>query len=139
MMWKWFIPLVVLNIVSLATLKEPDNLRSVKELYTTFLDNVPDKFPMLRTRSIITGFPESGNEIGYNVNKGYELGVCLGGTPNEMFHVLLHELAHSTVKEHGHSKEFWTNLKELKDHCKRLGIYEEIPAHTGFCGKYIRD
>ena len=138
-MWRWIIPLVILNVMSVATLKEPDNLRKVKELYTIFLDNVPEKFPKLRNRSIITGFNGSGEEVGYNVNKGYEIGICMNGTPNQMFHVLLHELAHTTVKSYDHTEEFWKNLKELKSHCSRLGIYEEIPSHTAFCGKYIRD
>ena len=138
-MWKWVLPLVIINIVSVFTLEESEDFRTLKELYTTFLDNVPDRFPNLRTRSIITGFDGTGNEIGYNVNKGYEIGICMDGTPNQMFHVLLHELAHTTVKSYDHSEEFWGNLKHLKTHCKRLGIYEEIPSQTGFCGKYIRD
>ena len=138
-MWKWVVPLMILNIISVSTLEEPHNLRRLKEMYTTFLDNPPAKFPKLKNRSIITGFNGSGNEVGYNVNKGYEIGVCLDGTPNQMFHVLLHELAHTTVESYDHTPEFWKNLKELKDHCKGLGIYEEIPSQTGFCGKYIRD
>lgn len=138
-MWKWLLPLVILNTISVATLKEPYKLIKLKELYTTFLENPPTKFPKLKTRSIITGFYGNGNEIGYNVNKGYEIGVCLSGTPNQMFHVLLHELAHTTVDSHDHTPEFWKNLNELKEHCKGLGIYEEIPTQTGFCGKYIRD
>ena len=135
----WFTLLIVLNVVSLYTLKEPDNFRRLKELYTVFLDNVPEKFSNLRHRSIVTGFRGNGNEIGYNVNKGYEIGVCIDGTPNEMLHVLLHELAHTTVESYEHNEEFWKNLKHLKDHCRGLGIYEEIPSQTRFCGKYIRD
>ena len=138
-MWGLLILLVILNFISIATLKEPDNLRKVKELYTVLLDNIPEKFPYLKNRSIVTGFHGSGNEVGYNVNKGYEIGICVDGTPNQMFHVLLHELAHTTVKSYEHTEEFWKNLKHLKEHCSRLGIYEEIPTHTGFCGKYIRD
>lgn len=138
-MWLLVLVLLVMNIISVATLKEPENFRKLKELYTTFLDTPPDKFPNLRRRSIITGFYGDGNEIGYNINKGYEIGVCLDGTPNQMLHVLLHELAHTTVKSYEHNEEFWKNLKEIKEHCKGLGIYEEIPSQTGFCGKYIRD
>lgn len=131
--------LIALNLWSLLTLKEPENLKKVKELYTTFLDNVPEKYPQLRTRTIVTGFQNKNRELGYNVNKGYEIGLCLDGTPNQMFHVLIHELAHSTVDEYSHSEQFWKNFQEIKDHCVKLGIYQEIPERTKFCGKYIRD
>lgn len=131
--------LIALNMWSLLTLKEPENLKKVKELYTTFLDNVPEKYPQLRTRTIVTGFQNKNRELGYNVNKGYEIGLCLDGTPNQMFHVLMHELAHSTVDEYSHSEQFWKNFQEIKDHCVKLGIYQEIPERTKFCGKYIRD
>jgi predicted metal-dependent hydrolase len=132
--------LILLNVYSLATLRQPENLRVVKEKYTTLLGNLPEKYTTLSdNRSIITGFHGTGKEIGYNVNKGYEIGLCVDGTPNEMLHVLIHELAHSTVDEYSHSDDFWKNFQELKEHCKRLGIYQDIPTSTKFCGKYIRD
>ena len=131
--------LIILNILSMMTLQEPANLKKVKEMYTTFLNYVPEKFSMLKHRSIITGFHGKGKEIGYNTNKGYEIGICVDGTSNEMFHVLLHELAHSTVKEYDHSDVFWNNFAELREIASELGIYETIPRHTKFCGKYIRD
>lgn len=137
-MWVLLL-LIALNLWSLLTLKEPENLKKVKELYTTFLDNVPEKYPELRTRTIVTGFQNKNRELGYNVNKGYEIGLCLDGTPNQMFHVLMHELAHSTVDEYSHSDQFWKNFQDIKDHCVKLGIYQEIPERTKFCGKYIRD
>lgn len=137
-MWVVVI-LILLNLWSLKTLKEPENLKKVKEMYTLFLQNVPEKFPQLRNRTILTGFANKNRELGYNVNKGYEIGLCLDGTANQMFHVLIHELAHSTVDEYSHSDQFWKNFRELKEHCVHLGIYQEIPEKTKFCGKYIRD
>ena len=134
-----FLILLVLNVWSLATLKQPDNLIKLKELYTQFLKNPPPQWPMLKKRSIITGFYNKNKELGYNVNKGTEIGVCLNGTTNQMMHVLIHELAHCTVKEYDHSPEFWKNYKVLKKHCVDLGVYQEIPETTKFCGKYIRD
>jgi len=94
---------------------------------------------MLKKRSIITGFYTKNKELGYNVNKGNEIGLCLGGTCNQMMHVLIHELAHCTVKEYDHTPEFWNNYSKLKQYCFELGIYQEIPEVTKFCGKYIRD
>lgn len=106
--------LILLNVFSLATLRQPENLRVVKEKYTILLDNLPEKFSKLNNRSIVTGFHGTGKEIGYNVNKGYEIGLCVDGTPNEMLHVLIHELAHSTVDEYSHSDDFWKTSRNLK-------------------------
>lgn len=138
-MWLIVIVLIVINIYSLKTLKDPANLRELKEKYTRFLENVPPQYPMLKNRSIINGYYDKGKEIGYNMNKGDEIGICMNGTSNQMFHVLIHELAHSTVKEYDHSEKFWRNFKDLKNHCSSIGIYDDIPAETEFCGKYIRD
>jgi len=77
--------------------------------------------------------------VGYNTNKGAEIVVCLGGTPNEIFHVLIHELAHCTVEEYSHSEQYWENYIELRDICVNLGIYEKIPERTKFCGQHIQD
>ena len=76
---------------------------------------------------------------GYNTNKGSEIGLCLDGTVNDMFHVLLHELAHCTVSEYSHSKDYWDNYAELKNEAIRIGIYENIDQSTPFCGKKIVD
>ena len=77
--------------------------------------------------------------VGYNTNKGGDIAVCLDGEPNEIFHVLIHELAHCTVDEYEHSQEFWNNYIELRDICINLGIYEKIPNKTPFCGEHIQD
>jgi uncharacterized SAM-binding protein YcdF (DUF218 family) len=79
------------------------------------------------------------HELGYNTNKGYEIGLCLDGTVNQIFHVLLHELAHSTVSEYEHSTNFWQNFKELRELATKIGIYEPVNSSEKFCGKYISD
>ena len=137
-MWLLIIFLICL-IINVYTVNVPENLRIVQENYTILLNNIPSKWPQLKKRSILTGFYNKNRELGYNVNKGYEIGLCVDGTPNQMFHVLIHELAHTTVREFDHSDNFWNNFQELKTHCVNLGIYEEIPAQTKFCGKYISD
>jgi hypothetical protein len=134
-----FIFMILLNVYSLCNIHEPPNLKTVKEMYKTLRENLPEKFKVLERPSIVTGFYPKDAEIGYNVNKGYEIGLCLSGTPNQMFHVLIHELAHSTVKEYEHSEEFWKNYNELREHCVKLGLYQEINEPTPFCGKYIVD
>jgi len=58
---------------------------------------------------------------------------------NQVFHVLLHELAHCTVEEYSHSTEFWDNYTNLKNQAISLGIYTNIDEITPFCGKRIVD
>lgn len=134
-----FILLILLNVWSLMTLKQPENLKKLKDRYETFLKNTPEQWPQLKRRSIITGFYDKNKELGYNINKGEEIGLCMGGTANQMMHVLIHELTHTTVKEFDHSPQFWENYNKLKQHCIKIGVYQEIPENTKFCGKYIRD
>ena len=124
--------------------QEPENLTIVKQRYIKLLeylntDACPEEFHSLREYTIITGRTHIINgDIGYNTNKGTEIGVCLGD-PNDMFHVLLHELAHSTVSEYTHSDQFWKNFNKLKEICVNLGIYTRITQRRRFCNKYIVD
>lgn len=144
MKWLLYVLLFIISVNLTMTLKEPDNLTKVKKKYSQLIQHiktntVPKKFKVLERRILVDGFHGSDNEVGYNVNKGAEIGLCLDGTPNQMFHVLIHELAHSTVEEYTHSENFWNNFTELKNMCVNIGIYKEIPEETKFCGKYIRD
>ena len=131
--------LVILAILAVATLREPKQFTEVKEKYEIFLKNCPPEFPQLKKRILLSGYTKPKSELGYNVNKGGEIGLCLDGDSNQIFHVLLHELAHSTVGEYSHSEEFWNNFKKLRDHSVQLGIYTPIDSKSAFCGNYIRD
>ena len=96
------------------------------------------EFPILHKRVNITGMFNKG-EVGYNVNKGYEIFLCIDGSDvNNMFHILLHELAHITVTEFKHSGHFWDNLHKLKAIAGRLGIYRGI-SRKPYCGHHISD
>ena len=139
--------LVILCIIVALILyftREPESLIIVKQRYIKLLDYLntdecPEKFYPLRDYIIITGRTHIINgDVGYNTNKGLEIGICIGD-PNDMFHVLLHELAHSTVREYSHSKEFWENFNQLKEICVKLGIYTRITQKRRFCNKYIVD
>ncbi len=136
--------LIALVIVSLLTTKEPEQFTKVKELYATLRDHiatndVPEKFKVLEKQILLVGYLRKKHELGYNTNKGYEICLCLDGTPNQIFHVLLHELAHSTVPEYDHSTQFWNNFKELRELATQIGIYEPVNSSEKFCGKYISD
>ena len=141
MITSLFLFLVLLVIVTLIVLytKEPPELTEVKRRYAILIKNCPDEFKILRKPIIITAFRKRFGEVGYNVNKGCEIGICIDGTPNQIFHVLIHELAHSTVKVYSHDSEFWHNLEKLKQVCIDLGIYETILEKTPFCGKTVQD
>ena len=138
-----FIILLLVNVYILVTTQEPRELVEIKEKYEIHRKPITDtetpKFHMLKRCIPITGLKSMNGTVGYNTNKGAEIVVCLGGTPNEIFHVLIHELAHCTVEEYSHSEQYWENYIELRDICVNLGIYEKIPERTKFCGKHIQD
>ena len=136
--------LIVLSLVSILTTKEPEQFTKVKERYAILRDHiakneVPEKFKILENQILLVGYLRKKHELGYNTNKGYEICLCLDGTPNQIFHVLLHELAHSTVPEYDHSTQFWNNFKELRELATQIGIYEPVNTSEKFCGKYISD
>ena len=139
-----FIVLLLINLWILSRTKEPQELIEVKEKYRILREHITStgnpKFQMLTRCVPVTGFYDMmGDTVGYNTNKGQEIAVCLDGTPNEIFHVLVHELAHSTVGDYSHTEEFWNNYMELRDMCIELGIYEKIPERKKFCGQHIQD
>jgi hypothetical protein len=136
--------LLFINGVILYYTHEPVGLTLIKKKYQVLLDHIreniddmPEQFHVLQNKVIITG--KTNGDLGYNMNKGYEIGVCLDGEPNDMFHVLLHELSHSTVEEYDHSEEFWSNFAYLRDLSEQLNIYERITEPRQFCGQYIND
>jgi|TARA_B100000902_G_scaffold288404_1_gene274596 hypothetical protein len=135
--------LLIINILIFINTKEPEELTEVREKYRILREHIREtnneKFAVLRNEIPITAHIRLRGAIGYNSNKGNEIGLCIDGDSNEIFHVLLHELAHSTVDEYSHSKEFWSNFKELRGICVKLGIYQEIPKRTEFCGKHVQD
>ena len=126
-------------------LSDPECLKEIKKRYGTLRNyihtnnNVPKKFKVLERQILISGYHKTNGALGWNSNKGDEIGVCIDGTPNQAFHILLHELAHSTVREYSHSKEFWKNFKELREMCEKIGIYTPINHQAKFCGKFIKD
>lgn len=138
-----FIILILVNVYLLVTTQEPREFIEVKEKYEILRAHLDDtqhpKFRMLIRCIPITGFKKMGETVGYNTNKGAEIALCLDGSVNEIFHVLIHELAHCTVEEYSHSSEYWNNYIELRDICVNLGIYEKIPDKTKFCGQHIQD
>ena len=135
--------LLIINVLLFIYTREPQELTDVREKYRTLREHLKetnnDKFKTLIKEIPIIAHKRMNGSIGYNISKGSDIGICIDGEPNEIFHVLLHELAHSTVEEYSHSEEFWKNFDELRSICVSLGIYREIPHRTEFCGKYVQD
>ena len=135
--------LFLVNAFLLATTREPREFVEVKEKYEILRRHIKEnehpKFHMLSRHIPITGYKKMNGTVGYNTNKGQEIAICLDGSVNEIFHVLVHELAHSTVEEFSHSDDYWNNYIELRDICVNLGIYEKIPERTEFCGQHVQD
>lgn len=125
-------------------------MMEIRKRYEILLDhirnteNVDPRFVRLRKRCILTGISHTRmnrGTIGYNVNKGYEIYLCLDGDDiNSVMNVLIHELSHITVNEYDHSPDFWKSFKDLKDLCKLIGIYEPIKDdNLDYCGIRIKD
>jgi len=136
--------LIIVNLYIFLNTKQPENLRVVRERYQMLRDHIRDtgndEFRELCTEIPITAHRRAqAGSVGYNVNKGREIGICIDGEPNEITHVLIHELAHCTVDEYAHSTKFWENYDKIKAMCIAIGIYQEIPERTKFCGKHIQD
>ena len=139
-----YIILFIVAIIIIKTSKEPPVVNDVRERYEILKDHiknnkVPGHFEHLDRDVDLTFFTKKYDEVGYNVNKGQEIGLCVDGEANEIFHVLLHELAHSSVPEYNHSKLYWERFNELKKICIDLGIYQKISTKQEFCGKHIKD
>lgn len=120
----------------------PPQFQEVKRRYEILRQYLikTNQFPSLHKPAVIIGMPGKGPEgdVGYNVNKGFEIYVCYDGTVNQIMHVLLHELCHNVVTEYDHSVSFWKACEQLKKIATDLGIYEHTPRQP-FCGGRISD
>ena len=138
-----FILLLTVVVFLFYRAKRPEKLNEVNEKYKTLREHLREtkneKFHMLTHHTPLTGKLWMNGTVGTNSNKGGEIVLCLDGKPNEICHVLIHELAHCTLKEYSHSPEFWKNYEELRDICIDIGIYEKVTEKTEFCGQHIQD
>lgn len=135
--------LLIVNFLILMNTTHDERLLEVKEKYRTLREHLKStndpQFAVLHKEIPIVAHTGKPSAVGYNTNKGQEIGICIDGTPNEIFHVLLHELAHCMVSEYSHSPEFWEKYEKLKNEAVSIGVYDSILKTTPFCGKQIRD
>lgn len=140
----WIIIFVILWIALVWFHKSPQALQDLKVKYWSILDILrqsgdPMWHPVLKP-AIITGmYGKIDGVIGSNVNKGYEIYICLEGDDvNSATYVLLHELAHMTVDEYDHSNGFWENFKKIKELAVQHGLYTKL-GEKNYCGDVVKD
>jgi len=134
----FFVVLLVIFI------NKPDPmLRELKKRYNILMNSIQfhQKYGHLsQNRSIITGLKKKEDTIAYNINKGYEIYIAIDNDSdiNSAMYVLLHEIAHSTLDDYDHSKEFWDNFKELREIAQNANLYTPI-KESKYCGQVIKD
>ena len=136
--------LIIVNAFLIVSFRQDPILVELKEKYKLLREHListnDPKFKMLHKEIPIVAYRGSFlSGVGYNTNKGQEIGICIDGTVNQVLHVLIHELAHCTVDEYSHSTGYWKNYNDLKNEAIRINIYENIDFETPFCGKTIAD
>ena len=146
-MWPWILSSIIIfwiMVWAIVTNSEPKMLRELKQRYWNILAVLKETgdplwVPVLKP-AIITGLRgKKDGVIGSNVNKGYEIYICLDGDDvNSAVYVLIHELAHMTVSEYDHSAKFWENFEKLKKICIDKGLYIKA-GERQYCGDSVRD
>lgn len=140
------IVLFIIFMIIVATNKEPPMLTELKRRYHATIAVLrktgdPVWHGVLRPSIItgMTGWSKEKGPIGSNVNKGYEIYICLDGDDvNSAMYVLIHELAHMAVPEYDHTTLFWTNFKKLKQICIDNNLYTPSGERT-YCGDTVKD
>ena len=140
------IPILVVLVVLLGfvvrSLEEPKLLTEIKKRYEIIKSGLPadERWKRIKNSNpIFTGTTRDVDGAGSNVNKGYEIYICLDGDDvNSAVYVLIHELAHMSVPEYDHTDRFWTNFSKLKELCINNGLYTVSGTRT-YCGDTIKD
>jgi hypothetical protein len=145
-----YIPIFIILFVVLVYIvyinREPEMLSQLKYKYWVLIDILkrtgdPLWKPVCKP-SIITGmmdWDKTKGPIGSNVNKGYEIYICLDGTDvNSAMYILLHELAHMSVPEYDHTEKFWEHFEKLKKIAIDSGVYYPNGKRQ-YCGDEVKD
>jgi len=115
-----------------------DNLK--KALYKSSHKNTYGVKRLLET-NVIELEESFKNHVGYSINKGEKIGVCVISDGilqdrNAIFYIVMHELAHIMTEEYGHNDEFWDHLSILVEVASQTKIYSE-PLNTTVCKKKV--
>jgi hypothetical protein len=136
------IVLLVFYVSILLRIQQPSLLSELKRRYEIVRTGLPheERWDLIKKHcAIITGTDEKTGIVGSNVNKGYEIYICLDGDDiKAAMYVFLHELAHLTVKEYDHTQKFWDNFKDLRGICEHLDVYEKV-GEQQYCGEKVKE
>jgi len=123
-----------------AMTEDPPMLKEIKRRYKIIQKGLPheDRWKLICNKNaIITGTDRHSGIVGSNVNKGYEIYICIDGEDIESaMYVFLHELAHLTVTEYDHTQRFWDNFRDLRSICTSLGVYSPVQSQM-YCGEKV--
>ena len=79
---------------------------------------------LLLSKSIQFQERSSSHDVGYTINKGDKIGLCIENDINTLMFICIHELAHVCTKEIGHTKLFWENFKYILEAAIKSDIYD---------------
>ena len=66
----------------------------------------------------------TNNDIGYTINKGENIGLCIENDINTLMFICIHELAHVCTKSVGHTKQFWKNFRYILEKAIKINVYD---------------
>ena len=108
-------------------IKKADILAKVKlkiNVLIKSLSSTDERRKLLENKSIKLQERDNNNNIGYTINKGDNIGLCIDDDENTLFFIVLHELAHVITKSYGHDEMFWKNFEFLIKQAVKIKIYD---------------
>ena len=86
--------LLILNYLMYSNLKPNQKLVEVREKYKTLREYLIETdnrdFEDIYHEIPLIAYERMSSSVGYNVNKGQEIGICIDGDVNEIFHVYIY-------------------------------------------------
>ena len=110
------------------------------DVLTTSLSRTDERRKILENKPIKLQERDNDKNIGYTINKGDSIGLCIDDDENTLFFIVLHELAHVITKSYGHDDLFWKNFEFLIKESIKLNIYDYKSYNknpTNYCKKDI--
>jgi len=98
---------------------------------------------MTTSPPILREVESSINQAGYSENKGDVVAICLSDEKikmNDLYFVMLHELAHIANSSWGHDSSFWSCFDTLIRYAREAGLYKPTNYEKdpkSICGKLI--
>ena len=86
----------------------------------------------------------TSDRAGFSQNKGEIVGICLTEAAdknnsseyiNNLFYVLIHELAHIGAEEYGHTDKFWVLFSSLRQHAQDANLLSIVDRDSAVCGQ----